>query len=670
MWTTRSKTERWSSWPVVLVGVLACSAQVLSADEPQQPNPFDLPRLQQIRNQAVQQSGRLLAAGKLAEAERLLAASVEQLPHDPLLNYNLACAYARQGEKQAALDALQQAIDYGFRQPKQLAEDDDLAAVRDLPRFKQLVEAVGSDEPPKSSGWKFQITPATPSNGQVVIDSDNVAFNPKLGLFQVVVQFPESTEAAISTDRGQVGQLLRQWADAGTAAGNWGDLYDNHDSDHSNMRYQDFPQLTRVEFSAEAKKRNLHHGLQRHFLFNRITIGNSSTALTAGPIWRSQPRFALTTPGGAQFLYLQYRANQLYFYPEHRDHDVGHNGDGGFGDVYPANTPYMVISQGSSGSDRVFMNATAATLAAFRPEVKQKLAQKGMLMPTVQMLLRRTNKQVTSNQDYLTGKAHPTVFDGKQLNPPAMARTAQAMQADSLPPLVTLNVVKENEGKLGVDYFDAQPREKLFDTPCAIARVVKSSEYERRMIVSADGIDLNNKPLEFHWVVLRGDGERIDIRRLDNSGSIAEIVVPYHRRRPVSPGSNLESNRVDIGVFVSNGDYYSPPSFISFYYLDNEFREYDEQQRIKSIDYTDPAVRGNYVDPLLDSQKDWRDEYRYGADGELQGWTRIRETERTRYTADGKRIIATDAAGNATETVTPTYKLEPLGKGKSRLVEE
>jgi len=75
-------------------------------------------------------------------------------------------------------------------------------------------------------------------------------------------------------------------------------------------------------------------------------------------------------------------------YPEHRDHDVGLNGDGGgYGDVYPTNTPYLIASQGSSGSDQPFMRAIPFTLAAFRPEVKKKLVETGLLMPTIQMIL-------------------------------------------------------------------------------------------------------------------------------------------------------------------------------------------------------------------------------------------------------------------------------------------
>jgi hypothetical protein len=63
------------------------------------------------------------------------------------------------------------------------------------------------------------------------------------------------------------------------------------------------------------------------------------------------------------------------------------------------------------------MRAVCVTLAAFRPEVKQRLVEHGLLMPTLQMIMRSTNKQLGKQEDYLTGKAHPTVFQGSSLDP-------------------------------------------------------------------------------------------------------------------------------------------------------------------------------------------------------------------------------------------------------------
>jgi hypothetical protein len=127
-----------------------------------------------------------------------------------------------------------------------------------------------------------------------------------------------------------------------------------------------FPQLSRIEYGEAATALGLANGLQLRIFYNAVVLGNSSTALTGGFQWRSLPRQAYTIPGGPGILYTQYVGNHLYVYPEHRDHDIDH-----FGDVYPTNTPYLVTSQGSSGSDRPFLDAIACTLAAFQPALQQ-----------------------------------------------------------------------------------------------------------------------------------------------------------------------------------------------------------------------------------------------------------------------------------------------------------
>lgn len=637
--------------PALVVCLLATCPLFAQDKETEKPSVFELPGLQ--ARQAAQQAAilKLMGEGKYAESEALLQEAVKRNPLDMNSHYNLACSLARQKKTGEAFTSLQQAVDLGFRNRQHIAADPDLENLRSDERFAAVLKSADIPLEVKPNVLRQTVEPTAPVDGEFVVSEKNVAWNPRIGMFQAFVKFADPAELKdplppIAVGLGESGDLLRKWYAEGSAAGNYGDLYDNHDTDHSNMNYKALPQITRVEFSEEVKQRRLHHGLQRFFLYNAVTIGNSSTALTSGPFWRCQGRLALTQPGIPERMYLQYRANQLYFYPEHRDHDPGHNGkDSGYGDVLPANTPYLIISQGSSGSDRAFMSAVAQTLAAFHPEVKRSLAKAGLLMPTVQMIFRSSNKQVQKPDDYLTGIAHPTVFDGNQIDVLKMITMAHGMRPGVLPPLAQISVKEEDEGVLGRDYFDISAREKLFDTPCAIGRVVKSTKYIHRMVVSAEGsMDANELPLTYHWSVLRGDADRIQIKPLNDAGSLVEILVPYHERAKVPGSETMESNRVDIGAFVHNGTYYSAPAFISLQYLDNELRKYDEAGRIVSVDYTDPLVSGNYVDPFLDLKKDWRDEYHYSQNGELLGWTRTRGDERQEFSPEGLLILepATD----------------------------
>jgi hypothetical protein len=396
----------------------------------------------------------------------------------------------------------------------------------------------------------------------------------------------ELRKKPITTAPGQLGLLLRDWYARGTAAGNVGDWYDNRDGEHSPLDLSAYPQLRKVRYTPEDVKARRHWALQPRTL-PHVVIGNSSTS-GEPHLNGSNPRTYYCSPRGMEILQNHYRKNNLYIYPEHRDHDPGHNGLGnGYGDLYPTNTPYLIISQGSSISDLPFMRALPFTLAAFRPEVKKKLIQTGLLMPTVQMIFRSSNRHLAKAKEYLTGKAHPTVFEGSWVDQLKMVQLAHDIRQGSIPPLVKLEVTEEDRAEPGRDFFEpAGLSEQHADTVSVIARIWRGAAQRRRLVVSAEGSrDLNNKPLTFTWVVLRGDEKRIHIKRRNKAGSVAEITLAYHERRPIAPGSPLESTRVDIGVFAHNGVHYSAPAFLTFFTLDSEGRTYDDRGRIVEIGY-------------------------------------------------------------------------------------
>ena len=420
---------------------------------------------------------------------------------------------------------------------------------------------------------------------------------------------PKSDPAAkpIATGNSEVAKLLRKWYADGTAAGNVGDFYDNRDGGHSQLNTRAFPQLSLVEltpaekaqlalYKAKKSRRRAHWGLLTRGLYRHVTFGNSSTA-SSPPLGCSNARFGLLSARATAAQYMQYTRSHLYVYPEHLDHDPGRNGRRGWGDLYHANVPYFINSQGSSGSDKVFLRAIAHTLAAFRPDVKKQLVEKGLLMPTVQYVLRRSMKHVKTDADYLSGPAHPSVFDGKNVDALRMVKLAHEMRRDAVPPMIRLAVIDEDEGVVGRDYFEGGKREKVFDTPASICRIGRSLKYTRRMVVSALGsFDAAKRPLSYHWVVLRGDARRIRIKRLNKNGSEVELLVPHHERMPVPGNPSIESNRVDIGAFVRNGQYYSAPGFVTFYFPDDEARTYTEDGRLIDVAYgTGDTTIGYYT---------------------------------------------------------------------------
>ena len=392
----------------------------------------------------------------------------------------------------------------------------------------------------------------------------------------------QSAPTPVAVGKGSVAALLNQWYAEGSAAGNVDDHYDNRDRGHSRLEIARFPQLSEVTYSDAERAERADWGAQREVV-PHVTIGNSSTAVYVKETGSNVRTWYYHADQGMRFLYTQYRANNLYVYPEHHDHDPGHNGNPGFGDLFPTNSPYVVISQGSSGSDKPFLRAFVQTLAAFRPQVKQRLIAVGLLMPTLQAIFRASNTQVAEPEVYFTGRAHPTAFRRHQLDPLKMVLAAHALTVDAVPPLVRLTVRRESDpGRL--PGFDATT-EKLSGTPCVIARIVRGPAQVRRLVVSAAGtFNPGRRPLTFRWAVLRGDPERIAIRTRAN-GAVAELTVPCHDRRAIEPGAKLASNRVDIGVFASAGHGWSAPAFVTFYTLDNELRTYDDDGRLLEIYY-------------------------------------------------------------------------------------
>lgn len=77
----------------------------------------------------------LLDRGEHEEAKRLLEQAVREFPGEGVHLYNLACAEAQLGEKEAALDHLLRAVELEDRFAAYAPDDDDLASLRDDPGF-------------------------------------------------------------------------------------------------------------------------------------------------------------------------------------------------------------------------------------------------------------------------------------------------------------------------------------------------------------------------------------------------------------------------------------------------------------------------------------------------------------------------------------------------------
>jgi hypothetical protein len=623
--------------PHSLAALLLFAFALQAAPGEQPKSVFDMPAQQGAYMQASRALTQLFAAKRYAQAEAICQQLTQRFPDNAGAYYNLACARAMQGKTEPALKVLAIAVDKGFRDVAKIETDSDLASLRKTTRYTSILKAANQ---PIDAAAKpdREMLAAAPENGVATIAETNTGWNARLFAFYTAFKVPSEkpgTEAPVLGDlKGQVAacEKVRGWYKAGTAAGNHGDFYHNNDRDHSNMHFKAFKQLTRIEYGKESRGAHDRYttGLAEWFVFNVPTIGNSSTAHTKGPFWRSQPRFAMTDRRRIMLQATHYLSNQLYFYPEHKDYDDDK------GDVYPANTPYVVISQGSSGSDKAFMNAFMLSMAALRPTTKKRLVEKGALMPTLQQTFRRCyalSKGADVNMHYLSGVAHPVVFDGGKIGWDQMIEAAHALKPDELPPIALI------EAKDLPPPADAPPvmsphPEQLFNTPAAVARVYRRLTPSYTIALSAaKSKDINDRKLTYKWVVLRGDADAITIKPTNKTGSHVQVTVPWFEAFPVAAGGKKLTNRLDIGLFAYNGKHYSAPAFFTLHRLANEERVY-KKGRLESVDYQGKA----YVDPVLSVKKDWKDTFRYKPDGTLGGWTRARQAGTQSFTANGELL--------------------------------
>ncbi|MEI7900350.1 MAG: hypothetical protein WCK89_08855 [bacterium] len=616
-------------------------------------NVFEMPMIYQKHLQLQQQLIQSVRAGKTDEMETICRAGVAMMPQDPTWQYNLACALAYRANKDEAFAALDRAIELGFRDDAAIEADNDLKQMKGTPRFAALVDKAKRLKSQPVAGI-VQVKPSVVFMGlPAEINVANTLWNFDQGCFITLFSLtnPEikRMSAYASAYLGPAAERMRGWFADDTASGNFGDLYVNRDDGHSPLAVTNFPGLTPVAYSAAARQYRTHLSLP-NTLFEQPVIGNSSMSMVSGPFWRSLPRAVVTDPFQPIAAFRYYVSNQCWFFPEHKDFDLD------TGDLFPANTPYYVINQGSSFADQPFMEAFAAAMAAFQPATKRLLVAHKLLAPTLQMLFRATQKTVKKPEDYLTSAAHPVVFDAVNLDVAAFVEMAHAMKPEDVPPLVALRTLTDAQAEPGVDYFDMRP-EGLFDTPCSIARVVRGVARERRMTLEASS-STKLSDLKFQWVVLQGDPKKVVIKPLNETGSHMELTVSYHGRFRLQDARGapqpMMSSRVDIGCFVKAGAYYSAPSFVSFYYLPNEERVYREDGQILSVDYNDAAH--HYADPVLTLQKSWKDLYEYDPQGHLTGWYRTRSGgQPERFTHKGHKVLETDKLNRPSKACAVQY---------------
>jgi tetratricopeptide (TPR) repeat protein len=85
------------------------------------------------------QGNNLTLKGRFVDGLQIDKRLVQLRPNDPLVHYNLACSFALLKRNDLALKTLRRAVELGYRDFRYMREDRDLDAVRNDPRFRQLL---------------------------------------------------------------------------------------------------------------------------------------------------------------------------------------------------------------------------------------------------------------------------------------------------------------------------------------------------------------------------------------------------------------------------------------------------------------------------------------------------------------------------------------------------
>lgn len=453
---------------------------------------------------------------------------VKLLPDDPTWHYNLACSLAYLKKPSESLDELETAIDLGFRDADQIANDSDLKRVSKERRFKELVEyAREMSSKPLMTGPLASVDATGLFGRSIALGAQNFSWDFDAGCFIARLKLVSDGPAA-----------------------NIGDLYVNRDAFHSpNGRealdafLAEYPGLTCVTLDQEGRARGMDLDFPNS-LYPYPVFGNCSRARVGDAYWRSLPRALMTSEAlRLKTMARLYLANQIWVFPSNADTaPVGTNGD-----VFASVAPYWLTTAGRSWSDLPYLKAALEVSRTLPAETKKAAVARGLLAPTIQTIIRKSLKGVESEGDYLTAKAHPTALPVDGIDLARLKSSAAAMKPTAVPPLAVV-VVKPRPIKEETVW-----PELTYATGFAWAYVLRAEEQVRSFAVSAKGAG------DYMFSIVHDD---LGAAKLDRTGYDSAVITLDKTK--MSP-----TNRVDLAVFGrSPGTGWGAPSYISFAVVD------------------------------------------------------------------------------------------------------
>ena len=331
------------------------------------------------------------------------------------------------------------------------------------------------------------------------------------------------------------------------------------------------------------------------------------------------------------------------------------------GDIFPANAPFQFVTVGASWTDKPFVCAALAASASFQPATKESIIRRHLMGPTIQWLLRSTQKGVYTEEAYLTSIAHPTAFALSRLDTVRLVKAAHDLTPDKVPPTVSLSIINSRLFPVkfyrpGRDYPDVMP-ELLMSTPSAIAFVMRAPERRRTFLVRAQSFPEKDPETVFAWRVISGHSSCVKI----TAPTGETLNTPERGFAQIEIDRLSITSRVDVACFAkSRGTTFGAPAIISFNPVSLEKRAYRADGQIDYIDYENRAY--NYCDPRIAMPRNWKDVYDYSPEGKPLGFTRyIAKKATASFTRTGERIVEKNEDGTPKKLVRVRYLMRKTG---------
>lgn len=347
------------------------------------------------------------------------------------------------------------------------------------------------------------------------------------------IQQPRESEFCKNIYNPKVNYAVRSLGTSNTTYGSLLNLADFYDKNHIRSRY-----------------------------INSLTYSDQ----VSEPFSTNLLRRNLRADEGQEYFKKYYENNVLFVSPSIRSFSQG--------DIFTTLTPFIINSDGASGSDSVLLYPIIAASASISPTLKDRILASKTLVPTLMYLFK------SSYYDYEDPNAHhvslkmPSEYLDKKLDPiPGKPVNYQYEIAPS-DPAPLLNKIIENAKNL--THIPPIARMKVYDvvvtnTGTRDYKIPNFYEDLTYLFKSAlrDGeniefvVDLYDSWSEkeiksYHFKLLRGNAV---IEKMNPDGSILKIKIPFQKK-----DTRLDT-RTDILLYVNDGKYNSAPAYISVKHL-------------------------------------------------------------------------------------------------------